>query len=145
MKAAKGFTLIELAIVIAIIAILAAVAIPRFANMQHSANRAAAQAYLSNLNTAAATWMAQNAQVPTNFNQFVSNAVGAVPANQQQFTIAIPKLSNSANGACPAPPGGNTWTCTGWAAGAGNAGVGNVTFTLTNGQVTATNTGALVL
>lgn len=52
-NAQAGFTLIELIIVIVVIGILAAIAIPRFTDLTDSAKHAALQAVAANLNTAA--------------------------------------------------------------------------------------------
>ena len=50
----KGFTIVELIIVIAVIAVLAAVLIPTFSNLIQKANEAADQTLIKNLNTALA-------------------------------------------------------------------------------------------
>ncbi len=58
MRSAKGFTLIELLIVVVIIGILAAIAIPKFANTKEKAYIASMRADLRNLATAQESYLA---------------------------------------------------------------------------------------
>ena len=60
----KGFTLIELMIVIAIIGILAAIAIPQFSAYRAKAYNSAANSDLKNLKTGMEAFMADNQQYP---------------------------------------------------------------------------------
>jgi type IV pilus assembly protein PilA len=63
----KGFTLIELLIVVAIIGILAAVAIPQFSAYRAKGYNSAAQSDLRNFKTQMESAYADNQQYPTTF------------------------------------------------------------------------------
>jgi len=65
-KKEKGFTLVELLIVIAIIGILAAIAIPQFAKYRAKAYNSAALSDLKNARTAVEAYYADNQQYPAN-------------------------------------------------------------------------------
>ena len=72
----KGFTLVEIMIVVAIIALLAAIAIPNLLRAKVSANDAMAQGTLRSLSTAAETYAtAHNGSYPT----AITDLTGATP------------------------------------------------------------------
>jgi len=64
LRSKKGFTLIELLIVVAIIGILAAIAIPQFAAYRIRGYNAAAQSDLKNFKTAIESYYADNSAYP---------------------------------------------------------------------------------
>jgi len=89
MKNRKGFTLIELLIVVVIIGILAAIAIPKFANTKEKAVLASMKSDLRNLVTAQEGFFSDNQDYATKVGA-VQNAtdVAFVPSSNNTITIA---------------------------------------------------------
>lgn len=92
----RGFTLVEIMIVVAIIALLAAIAIPNLLRAKISANDAAARATLRTLSTASETFATANS--------------GNYPANMTALTGATPPYINTDY--CAKTVSGYTFGCT---------------------------------
>lgn len=85
----KGFTLIELVMVIVVISVLAAIAIPKFIDLQANAKQAACDGNLATIRSAVAAYYAKtavagSAAFPTTLSltTFITNyfAAGTLPA-----------------------------------------------------------------
>jgi MSHA pilin protein MshA len=78
-RASKGFTLIELVMVIVILGILAAVAIPKFADLTNSANEAAEKGVVGGVRAGIYTYYAENRVYPAGLGGNDGDATDANP------------------------------------------------------------------
>ena len=103
-KQQSGFTLIELVVVIVILGILAATAVPRFANLTDDANAAAAQGILGSIYSAATLFIANNNGTTPTFAQIMDNLDCAVGGN----TVTVATATGGGNNTCTSA---NTQAC----------------------------------
>ena len=80
-KKRKGFTLIELVVVIAILGILAAIAIPRLSSSRDGAEQTAHEANIRTIESAVGLYQAETGDLPTSIEQLTPKYLQSIPDN----------------------------------------------------------------
>lgn len=92
MKSKRGFTLIELVVVIAVLGILAGIAIPRFLNAQASAKGAKILGDLRTIDSAITLYMVKMGKAPTDMKQLTGES--SDDGLQLLASVAVPPSGN---------------------------------------------------
>lgn len=107
----SGFTLVEIMIVVAIIALLAAIAVPGLLRARMNANTSSAKAALQSLVTAIESYAAANGDYPTDYSAELANVtppyISVLPTNGNNpptgYSLACGTSTNTAY-TCTAQP-----------------------------------------
>ncbi len=124
----KGFTLVEIMIVVAIIALLAAIAIPNLLRAKISANDALAKSTLRSLSTASETFATANTG---NYPVDITSLTGATPPyiNTEYCATTVSGFNYS----CTFDASGGHYTYTATPVTVGTS--GTTTYTITTGGI----------
>lgn len=137
MRRARGFTLIELMITVAVIAILVAVAYPAYTNHLRKGHRAAAQSEMLKIADRQAQYLLDARNYAVGPTALADLKVSLSKDVADRYTVTV---TNSANGDTPTTPPSYTITATPIAGGS-QAADGALTLTHTGAKTRAGNPG----
>ncbi len=141
----KGFTLIELMVVVAIIGLLAAIALPKFGDASDSAKAANVQGNLANMRTAISMFYAKTNEYPdlvNNWDDLTGATASDEAGNDVLFTDYYSKSVTPKTPGMGGDPEANNEVYTGTTSGTGivassNVGDGGWAYYTTDGSIRA--------
>ncbi|WP_175253028.1 type IV pilin protein [Pseudomonas sp. BMW13] len=91
--AQKGFTLLEVMIVVVVIGILAAIAYPSYTEYVQRANRSEGQAFLADASARQERYFAQNNVYITNSSDLSKLGLGGVTSETGKYTLSVASVN----------------------------------------------------